>query len=90
MASRKLELIKYTKDGLTLFQTEKFEYEKSIFGIGDTYFRLESSDIKKLEKFQNDTEVSEKKNGKTISKEVITLVGAPKKWLLDNGYKLPS
>jgi hypothetical protein len=80
--------IQYTKDGLTLIQTEKFEYEKSIFVIGDCYFRLDSCETKKLDKFQNDSEKTEKKNGKTIFKETVTLTGAPSKWLFDNGYKL--
>jgi len=89
MAIKKKE-VQYTKDGHSLFQTEKFEYERSIFAMGDTYFRIDSCDTKKLDKFEKDSELSIKENGKTVSKTTMRLTGAPKKWLLDNGYKLPS
>lgn len=90
MAKKTTEQVVYTnKDGFSLYESIKFEYEKSVFAIGPNYFRLEDSKIVKVDKFEPGTEVTVFAPGKVATKKDISqLVGAPKKWLLENGYKL--
>lgn len=83
--TKKVPEVFYQKDGVTLGVAPSFLYERLVFKrsdkryfLDDSVFVLEKELLKKLTVYSPD---------KTES-HFNTLVGAPSKWLIENGYQL--